>query len=295
MEEKYYKVLGGEGLSPSTKFDYTSYLPRGSKAGKWLPKIANAKIRMEGYYVSKYWNMWYSRGARVFEVEIRGGSKGDSAAVEDQICCAQIRLLKDVTEDVERLIKDENFNLGLHNTGARNIGRHNTGDANTGNRNTGKHNSGDFNTGDANAGIDNVGDGNRGSGNVGSRNAGHSNTGDGNEGSFNTGSFNTGNANSGSFNVGSRNSGKWNLGDYHTGFFNTKEPLAVMFDKPTNVKVSEVRLPKWLNRKDCKKAFEEATPADAALALKLPNFDYEIFEKITSISKADFDKKLKEK
>lgn len=71
MDEKYYKVLGGECRSPCKQFDYSPYLPKGESAGEWLPLIENAKIASDGYYISKYWNMWYSKGARIYEGRIR--------------------------------------------------------------------------------------------------------------------------------------------------------------------------------------------------------------------------------
>ena len=293
MDGKYYKVLGGKGLSPCTLFDYTPFLPKDGVAGAWLPEIDSAKMSSDGYYVSKYWNMWYSEGARIYEVEIDGADASGRYAVEDQICCRRIRLLRDATDELLPLLRDANFNLGEHNTGERNIGSFNTGERNLGKRNTGKLNSGDFNTGDNNTGIDNVGDKNVGSANVGSLNVGHSNTGDGNVGSYNSGHYNKGNANSGSFNAGNRNSGKWNLGSYNAGFFNTRDAPLYMFDKPVeNLRASQVVLPKWLNSPNPRDSFESAAPADIAKTLRLPNFDYAVFEKITGISKADFDRKL---
>ena len=293
MDGKYYKVLGGKGLSPCTLFDYTPFLPKDGKAGAWLPEIGSAKMSSDGYYVSKYWNMWYSEGARIYEVEIDGADASGRYAVEDQICCRRIRLLRDATEELLPLLRDANFNLGESNTGERNIGSFNTGERNLGKRNTGKLNSGDFNTGDNNTGIDNVGDKNVGSANVGSLNIGHSNTGDGNVGSYNSGHYNKGNANSGSFNAGNRNSGKWNLGSYNAGFFNTRDAPLYMFDKPVeNLKAPQVVLPKWLNSPNPRDSFESAAPGDIAKTLQLPNFDYAVFEKITGISKADFDRKL---
>jgi|LSQX01.2.fsa_nt_gb hypothetical protein len=41
-----------------------------------------------------------------------------------------------------------------------------------------------------------------------------------------------------------------------------------------------------------KRSFEKADIEDVAKALELPNFDYQIFEEITGITKEDFDKKL---
>ncbi len=293
MDEKYYKVIGEEGLSPCTRFDYTPYLPKADSVGEWLPKIDNAKLAEEGYYISKYWNMWYSEGARIFEVDFRFPSDTPISAVEDQICCGQIRLLRDVTDELVSTLTDKNYNLGASNTGERNLGSFNTGERNTGNRNTGKLNSGDFNTGDGNTGIDNVGNNNYGSGNVGSHNKGHSNTGDKNIGSYNSGSFNKGNSNTGNFNVGNRNSGKWNIGNYNCGHFNIGNSPIYMFGKPVSAEeFSRLILPKWLNKENTRQAFEEASIDDLQKTLQLPNFDYEIFEKIVGISKSDFQRRL---
>ena len=304
MDNKYYKVLGADLMSPSTKFDYSPYLPKGNDAGEWLPCIESARLASDGYYISRYWNMWYKDGDRVFEVEYDAVVESNLIGVENQLCCAKIRLLREVTDEVLKTLcakanaadsaNAQLYNTGVYNTGSRNTGNFNTGNFNTGNRNTGNLNSGDFNTGDSNTGIDNVGDNNIGSGNVGCLNVGHSNTGGSNKGSYNAGSFNQGNANAGSFNVGSFNVGKWNIGNYQTGFFNTQEPFVRMFNKPTNLRQSQIRLPKWLNVKDCKAAFWTAPKEDIAAVLDLPNFDYDIFEQITKIGKADFDKKLAE-
>ncbi len=292
MDEKYYKVLGEEALSICTRFDYSPYLPKGNLEGDWLPKIENATLKDEGYYISKYWNMWYSEGARIYEVDFRFPSTQDSA-VEDQICCGQIRLIRDVTDELVKTLSDSNFNLAPHNTGERNLGSYNTGERNLGERNTGKLNKGNFNTGDCNIGIDNVGDFNKGSANVGSKNVGHSNTGDFNKGSYNSGSHNVGNSNTGNFNVGNRNTGKWNVGSYNCGHFNIGDGVPMMFGKPVNPDIyAKLIFPKWLNKKDIRTAFDEASKEDVEKALLLPNFDYDIFEKITGISKSDFESKL---
>jgi len=292
---KYYKVLAPDGASPTKVFDYSPYLPKREKAGKWLPRISKAKLREEGYYVSARWNMWYAEGARVYEVECEGMDIPENCAVEKQACCQSIRLMRDVTEELLPLLKDARGNISEGNTGKGNDGSSNSGDFNIGSRNTGALNRGNFNTGDNNVGLDNVGDDNVGTGNVGCGNIGHSNTGSGNKGSFNSGAGNEGNGNTGSFNVGNFNVGKWNLGSCHSGFFNSLEQPVRMFDKPTNLRQRDIVLPKWLNSKDCKKLFWLAPKKDIEAALALPNFDHDIFEKITGISRADFEKKLGEK
>ena len=302
MEKIYYKVISAEGFSPTQEFDYRPYLPTTENAGDWLPEIPNNKLLEKGYYVSQYWNMWYESGARIYIVDVRGVSKADNdAGVEKQICCSQIRLLRDVTDEllvdypeIQTPSTIGKFNTGSFNTGNRNTGNYNTGNFNTGNSNTGNLNRGNFNTGDRNEGIDNVGDGNFGTGNVGCQNIGHSNTGSNNKGSYNSGDANVGFANSGSFNKGNRNSGKWNIGNRHSGFFNTGTPKLFMFNKPVeNKAVSDIILPKYLNRPNCKEAFETASIDELKATLKLPNYDYAIFEEITGISRADFLRRIK--
>jgi len=44
--------------------------------------------------------------------------------------------------------------------------------------------------------------------------------------------------------------------------------------------------------KNRKESFDNASKEDVAKTLELPNFDYNIFEEITGITKEDFDKKL---
>lgn len=292
MSEKYYKVIGGNELSPTREFDYSAYLPTGKNAGEWLPEIADAQIRKQGYYVSKNWNFWYVANARVFEVECEGVLREELNGVEKQACCRRMRFLRDITDEVVPTLSDVRNNFGSSNLGLSNKGDCNIGDFNEGSRNVGNLNLGDFNTGDSNTGIDNVGDNNKGSLNVGSSNIGHSNTGSFNKGSFNSGDFNTGHANSGSFNKGNRNTGKWNVCNYSSGFFNTQEPFAVMFNRPTTLKTSEIRLPKWLQKQDIKLALIQADVDDLLATFSLPNFDAEIFQQITGISEAEIRKQI---
>ncbi len=289
MLEKYYKVIAQNSTSPTTEFDYTPYLPTSTEAGEWLPEITDAKIRGKGYYVSKNWRIWYVANARIFEVECKGIEVEILNGVEKQACCKTLRLLRDVTDELLSSISDEHFNYGNLNVGRSNEGDCNVGDFNRGSRNVGNLNLGDFNTGDSNTGIDNVGNDNFGSLNSGSSNRGHSNTGSFNTGSFNSGDYNKGHANTGSFNVGNRNSGKWNVCNYSSGFFNTQEPCVVMFNKATNLKVSEIRLPKWLQKKDLIKAIDVADVEDLKATFMLPNFDAEIFERITGIRVAQIE------
>ena len=102
-----------------------------------------------------------------------------------------------------------------------NTGKDCTGLENTGNRNTGNRNTGNWNTGD--------------------RNTGNRNTGDRNTGNRNTGNWNTGNWNTGDWNTGNWNTGDCNTVDFSNGVFCTKEDTIKIFDKESNMTLSEWR------------------------------------------------------
>jgi len=178
-----------------------------------------------------------------------------------------------------------------------------------------KNNTGDFNSGDFNPGNWNSGDYNSGNFNSGDDNSGY---------------WNSGYDNSGDYNSGNRNSGNWNSGDRNSGFFNVDKPKIRIFGKETDIKIEDINFPnylyfnliKWINYKDMteeekinnsfaqhtkgylkvykykkafKNSFEQAKLDDIKKTLKLPNFDYKIFEKISGISKKDFDRRLNNK
>ena len=154
------------------------------------------------------------------------------------------------------------------------------------------------------------------------------NSGDRNSGNRNSGYRNSGNWNSGDWNSGDRNSGDWNSGNRNSGYLNTNEPKVRIFNKLTNKKnidfpnyfyfnvnelitVSKMTAKEkkefyWykttegylrtINYKEAwKKSFEQADKEDVAKTLKLPNFDYDLFEEITGITKKMITAKLKKK
>ena len=148
----------------------------------------------------------------------------------------------------------------------------------------------------------NTGDWNTGDCNTGNRNTGYKNTGDKNTGNWNTGNWNTGYKNTGYWNTGNSNTGYWNTGNSNTGFFNTITPETILiFNKEySRTEWNKFNKPDFIYfkpKEDYKKAFIESfnktTKEDVKLLLKLPNFDYVIFEEISSITKAMITKKLK--
>ena len=147
-----------------------------------------------------------------------------------------------------------------------------------------------------------------------------------NTGNWNSGACNSGNRNSGDCNSGDYNSGNWNSGDRNSGYFNTNEPQIRIFNKLTNKK--NINFPSWLyfdlnvwidvkdmTEEEKKKfwwyktvkgylrtisykeawkiAFDKASKNEIKETLELPNFNYQIFEEITGISKKMIEEKLK--
>lgn len=99
----------------------------------------------------------------------------------------------------------------------------------------------DSNTGLGNVGANNSGNDNRGSNNSGSFNIGNLNTGHHNVGDCNVGESNTGSYNTGDFNEGSFNAGGFNKGNFRVGMFNTGRAPVMLFNKPTDMTIEEIR------------------------------------------------------
>ena len=165
----------------------------------------------------------------------------------------------------------------------------------------------------------NAGSCNSGNFNSGDRNSGDWNSGDRNSGNFNSGYRNSGDFNSGDFNSGDRNSGNWNSGNWNSGFFNSNEPKIRIFNKETNKKREEIEIPGWCyfdltvwvshdtateeEKEEHKKeievcggflktleykeawrlAWDKASKEEHKELFKLPNWDNEVFKKITGI------------
>ena len=216
-----------------------------------------------------------------------------------------------------------NCNTGICNTGDGNTGDWNTGNWNTRDWNTGDCNTGICNTGDCNTGNRNTGICNTGDWNTGDCNTGNRNTGDRNTGNWNTGNRNTGDGNTGNRNTGNWNTGDWNTGNWNTGFFSTITPKVTLFEKPTDMTCGEVceipgirvlnwnyennwwiysqnmteeektahpeyetlgGYPKSIPFKDaCALMWKNLTEGEKAQVKAIPNFDADIFYRITGI------------
>ena len=109
-----------------------------------------------------------------------------------------------------------NWNSGNYNSGDWNSGNWNSGNQNSGNRNSGNYNSGDWNSGNWNSGDYNSGNQNSGNYNSGDWNSGNWNSGNQNSGNRNSGNYNSGNRNSGNYNSGDWNHCKYSNGCFNT-------------------------------------------------------------------------------
>jgi hypothetical protein len=214
------------------------------------------------------------------------------------------------------------------NTWDQNTWDRNTWDQNTWNRNTWNRNIGDYNTWNGNIGnyntvIWNIWCSNAGQYNIWSRNTGCSNIGYHNTWNRNIGDQNTGNRNTGNCNTGYLNTitpTKWLIFNKMATLWDSdwnciiSFPNYFYFDIDTTERVSRDNMTSsekddnkyaesmWWYLKECyidttlhtyrKRSFDEATKEDVAKTLELPNFDYDIFEEITGITKEDFEKKL---
>ena len=136
---------------------------------------------------------------------------------------------------------------------------------------------------------------------------------------INSGNHNSGNHTSGNNNSGDCNSGNCNSGDWNSGFFNSNEPCVRMFNKMTEEKREDVKIPSWCyfdltvwvshdtatkEEKEAHKveietcggflkaleykeawrlAWNKASDEERKELFNLPNWDNEVFKEITGI------------
>ena len=236
---------------------------------------------------------------KVAEIEALGTI--DDNGNKEKYCTNKIKIVRELTwHEV----------LDLVNTGKDNTGRGNAGNWNAGNRNTGNWNAGNRNTGNWNAGNRNAGNWNAGNWNAGNRNAGNWNAGNRNTGNENTGNWNTGDWNSTDFSTGCFNTkeekirlfnkrSKWTYRDWrcslardlmcdcpHTKTVWINEKYMTDSEKEENstwkrtggylktIEVTDEDRQAWWDNLDDEEQEEIKS---------LPNFDKDIFKKITGI------------
>ena len=217
--------------------------------------------------------------------------------------CKTIKIIKELTWDEV---------LSLVNSGDRNSGYYNSGD-----RNSGYYNSGYYNSGDHNSGYRNSGYYNSGGHNSGGHNSGYYNSGDHNSGGHNSGDRNSGDRNSGYWNSCNKESGFFNSRISEEIRIFNKPCLCKIWEsciKPSFIYFgldrwisSERMSPKekkeypdyiitdgYLKELDYKEAWLESAKSamdrsdwDKQLKLLqgLPNFDWDVFEEISGLSK----------
>ena len=213
--------------------------------------------------------------SRLFEV-----IAGDYVRSGDKYGTNSLTILREIEEEEKLSL----INSGNYNSGNCNSGTYNSGDYNSGNRNSGNYNSGHWNSGNYNSGYRNSGD-----------------------------------YNSGDYNSGDYNSGDWNSSHWNSGYFNSDEPFIRMFNKDTKLKREEINIPdfchlgltvwvshdtatdkekeeheieietsggflKTLEYKEAwRLAWDKASKEEHLEMLKLPNWDNEVFKKISGI------------
>jgi hypothetical protein len=85
-----YKSLDANNHSPFANFDFSPYLPKNGKPGKWLPKVANLELCISGYHGCKDGDILEYLRDNIYEIETRGKVlDGD-----DKFTAQQIRLVR---------------------------------------------------------------------------------------------------------------------------------------------------------------------------------------------------------
>lgn len=185
-----------------------------------------------------------------------------------------------------------------------NIGEACTGSCNSGDNNSGNNNSGDYNSGNKNGGSFNSGDRNSGGRNSGNYNSGNFNSGNYNSGDCNSGDYNSGDGNSGDCNSGDCNSGDWNETDFSNGCFNTELSRIFLFNKlsdwtyrdwmesdarfilmecPSDITDEQKEQNPEYSTGDRQAWWNSLTKREKDTIMNIPNFDKDIFKRITGI------------
>ena len=85
-----YKSLRSDNKSPITNFDYTPYLSKNGRPGKWLPKVDGLELCASGYHGCKDGDILEYPNANIYEIETKGAiQEGD-----DKFTAQQIRLIR---------------------------------------------------------------------------------------------------------------------------------------------------------------------------------------------------------
>jgi len=89
---KYYKFLTADNKGEYSGFDFTEYLSKGGKPGKWMPLIENLVECETGYHFCDKKNIAEWCNAQLFEIEY----KGNIVEADKKYITQQIRFVKKI-------------------------------------------------------------------------------------------------------------------------------------------------------------------------------------------------------
>ena len=197
---------------------------------------------------------------------------------------------KSVTNEI-KIVREMSWQevLALVNTGNCNTGNRNTGDCNTGDWNTGDWNTGTWNTGACNTGNWNTGDWNTGTWNTGACNTGNWNLSDNNTGFFMTAKpviymFNKPTEYTDPKDIRALPGMEILLRGFEGGYWISSDKMT---DEEKEQHPEHETTGGYLKVVDfktaCKMMWEKFSKEEKQVVKELPNFDHDIFMKITGI------------
>jgi len=97
----YYKFLTDENQGEYSQFDFSQYLPKDGKPGKWMPKKTKLELCKKGYHVFERKDALTWLNSQLFEVEV----KGKTVTSDDKIVCEQIRFVRKIESCNDRNLR----------------------------------------------------------------------------------------------------------------------------------------------------------------------------------------------
>ena len=89
---RYYKFLTADNKGYYSWFDFTAYLPKNGKPGKWLPKRKNLTLCEQGWHACTHNNLMDWANAQLYEVEL----KGEILEGTDKVASEQMRFIRKI-------------------------------------------------------------------------------------------------------------------------------------------------------------------------------------------------------
>ncbi len=91
-----YKVILNKKSCHGGTFDWTDYLPKGNRPGKWTPPIDDVSVCSFGYHLTTDPMQWPKVGMKVYVAQ----GKPTQQILDDKSSHSSARLLRDVTDEV---------------------------------------------------------------------------------------------------------------------------------------------------------------------------------------------------